>query len=86
MFLSATGGWGNANEAVKKSMTTVTENLGSRMDGFDIWTLPDRYRRAMALCQVMGVRYIWIDSLCIIQVRSLSVVGSLFPASDFVLF
>lgn len=63
-------------------MTSVTEHLSSRMGGFDIWTLPKRYRRAMALCYAMDARRIWIDSLCIIQVSS-ATGGAIHSSPDF---
>jgi hypothetical protein len=49
-------------------MITVTSNLESRSEGIDFLALPKRYQDAATLCHLMGERYIWIDSFCIIQV------------------
>lgn len=60
--------WGKPNEAEKKAMITTSENLPSRMAGFDLWSLPRRFVEVVFVCHAMGVRYLWIDCLCIIQV------------------
>jgi hypothetical protein len=55
----------------KLAMTTVTENIQARLDGFSLWSLTARYEEAMMICHLLGVRHMWIDSLCIIQVYSI---------------
>lgn len=62
--------WGNPSGEEKLTMSTVTNNLQSRLQGTDLSTLPTRYQEAIMICQLIGVQYIWIDSLCIIQVCS----------------
>lgn len=57
--------WGRASIS---AMTTLSSNLDSRLKGFELAKLPQRYQDAMALCFLLNIRYIWIDSLCIIQV------------------
>ena len=47
--------------------TTTHETLPSRMDGIDINTLPQTFRDSVTLTERLGLRYLWIDSLCIIQ-------------------
>jgi hypothetical protein len=61
--------WGNPDKEAKLAMATVTGNLQERRECINIWNLPRRYQEAMMICHFLGVRYIWIDSLCIIQVR-----------------
>jgi len=60
--------WGKPDMNARSVMTTVKSNLQSRLKGFDLENLPERYQEAMIICHLLGVRYIWIDSLCIIQV------------------
>jgi hypothetical protein len=60
--------WGRPGAVEKEAMTTLRKSLDERTKGFDIGTLPSRYQSAMILCHFMGIRYVWIDSLCIVQV------------------
>lgn len=57
--------WGRTSMSTMKTLST---NLESRLKGFQLYELPQRYREAMVLCFVLKIRYMWIDSLCIIQV------------------
>jgi hypothetical protein len=60
--------WGIPEGAEREAMITTKANFQDRLDGFGLETLPRRYREAILICRAMDVRYIWIDSLCIIQV------------------
>ncbi len=60
--------WGDPDLETRSAMTTTKGNLQSRLGGVDLWTLPKRYREAAMTCRLIGVRYIWIDFLCILQV------------------
>jgi hypothetical protein len=60
--------WDTPESAEREAMTTTSSNLANRLEGFGLSTLPPRYREAILICRAMDVRYIWIDSLCIIQV------------------
>jgi hypothetical protein len=60
--------WGTPESAEREAITTTSENLARRLEGFGLSTLPARYIEAILICSAMNVRYIWIDSLCIIQV------------------
>jgi Heterokaryon incompatibility protein (HET) len=64
--------WGKPDMNARSVMTTLKSNLQSRLKGFRLENLPERYQEAMILCHLLGVRYIWIDSLCIIQVSRLA--------------
>ncbi|KAI1168130.1 HET-domain-containing protein [Nemania serpens] len=46
---------------------TVKLNLVSRCAGFPLSELPLTFRDAIAVAMELGTRYIWIDSLCIVQ-------------------
>jgi len=60
--------WGKPDQDTKQAMTTTCDNLQARVDGIDFWALPERYRESILICKPLGIRYMWIDSLCIIQV------------------
>lgn len=48
-------------------MTTTRETLARREAGIDEEALPKTFRDAVVLTRSLDVRYLWIDSLCIIQ-------------------
>ena len=60
--------WGKPDDATKATMTTTLSTVNDRIKGVDFSNLPKRYQEAMMICKFLGIRYIWIDSLCIIQV------------------
>lgn len=54
--------WGGINPVMLR--TTNIENFRVRMD----WSiLPKTMKDAVTVCRNVGVRYVWIDALCIIQ-------------------
>jgi len=55
--------WGEHPAFVK----LTAENLIRLADGFPSTLLPPTFRDAAELCRSIGVHYIWIDSLCILQ-------------------
>ncbi|KAF2728050.1 HET-domain-containing protein, partial [Polyplosphaeria fusca] len=49
-------------------LNTTNENLEThRKQGIEISSLPNNFRHAIDVARFIGMRYIWIDSLCIIQ-------------------
>jgi len=48
-------------------ITTTTNTLQDRKVGIRISELPKTFRDAVRITRGLGVRYLWIDSLCIIQ-------------------
>ena len=50
-----------------KMMTLTKENLKQMQTHVDISRLTKTFREAMEMTVRLGIRYIWIDSLCIIQ-------------------
>jgi hypothetical protein len=48
-------------------LTTLTLNLEERMRSIPMEILPLTFRDAVTITRNIGLRYIWIDSLCIIQ-------------------
>ncbi|KFA81826.1 hypothetical protein S40288_09572 [Stachybotrys chartarum IBT 40288] len=55
--------WGAASEPYVTSRVV----LASRKAGFDVAEMPRTFQDAVAMTRMLGVRYIWIDSLCICQ-------------------
>ena len=55
--------WGPGGHDAK----TTNENLEDRMKGFAVSSLPRTLRDAVLVTRKLGVRYLWIDALCIIQ-------------------
>jgi hypothetical protein len=54
--------WGTS-----ENLKTLKENLESHMRGIGISSLPRTLSDAVYVCKAMGIRYLWIDALCIIQ-------------------
>ncbi|KAF2827445.1 HET-domain-containing protein [Ophiobolus disseminans] len=46
---------------------TLQSNIDALKQGFDIAELPTTFRDAVAFTRALGIRYLWIDSICIIQ-------------------
>ncbi|OAL44100.1 HET-domain-containing protein [Pyrenochaeta sp. DS3sAY3a] len=56
--------WGSPE---KRPLTTTRANLTERIEGIPFYTLPKTFQNAIMLVHSIGISYIWIDSLCIIQ-------------------
>lgn len=48
-------------------MTLTTSNLDSMKEGIPLTQLPKSFQEAIRVAQNLGIGYLWIDSLCIIQ-------------------
>jgi hypothetical protein len=48
-------------------ITLKMTNIEKLRKGIDLLSLPQTFRDAMAITRKIGIRYLWIDSLCIIQ-------------------
>ncbi|KAI3319220.1 HET-domain-containing protein [Xylariaceae sp. AK1471] len=62
-YITLTHRW---NEDTEKCKTT-TSNYRERLNGKGFGNLPQLFQDAMAVANKLGVQYIWIDSICIIQ-------------------
>ncbi|GAB1318180.1 Heterokaryon incompatibility domain-containing protein [Madurella fahalii] len=51
----------------KDTPTTTAANLDDRCRGIDLRELPQTYQDAVHITRKLGVRFLWIDSLCIMQ-------------------
>ncbi|KAI1504541.1 HET-domain-containing protein [Biscogniauxia marginata] len=61
-YISLSHCWGKAN-----ILTLRQSNMGALKKGIEGSSLPDNFRHAIQVCRRLGVNYIWIDSLCILQ-------------------
>jgi hypothetical protein len=52
---------------VPQTFATTTETIDKRCEGFCLSDLPKTLREAILVTRKLGLRYIWIDSLCIVQ-------------------
>ncbi|KAK3316863.1 heterokaryon incompatibility protein-domain-containing protein, partial [Apodospora peruviana] len=52
----------------KSHMLTTTENVDHHLsNGMEVSRLPKTFQDAVVITRELGVRYLWIDALCIIQ-------------------
>lgn len=58
--------WGDAKDAELQSKTTSV-NLAERMRGSDLNDLSPVAQDAVKVCMELGIQYLWIDALCILQ-------------------
>jgi len=56
--------WGDPQ---KRPLLTTDRTLSCRQRGIEDEALPKTFRHAVEVCRALGIEYIWIDSLCIIQ-------------------
>jgi hypothetical protein len=54
--------WGN-----NKTYRLTSETYSKYTIGVPVDDLPRTYRDAISVCRYLGLRYLWIDSLCILQ-------------------
>ncbi|CZR67980.1 uncharacterized protein PAC_17879 [Phialocephala subalpina] len=64
--LSYCWGLSEANAYDQQYMTT-SKTIAMRMQGMPMEELPQTFRDAVSVTRTLGLRYLWIDSLCIIQ-------------------
>ncbi|EPE32864.1 hypothetical protein GLAREA_05876 [Glarea lozoyensis ATCC 20868] len=56
--------WG---DPAQKPLTTTIENERSHETGISVEVLPQSFKDAVAVARFLNIRYLWIDSLCILQ-------------------
>ncbi|KAF0323043.1 het domain-containing protein [Colletotrichum asianum] len=52
---------------LSQPLRTLKTNIGLHQDGIDLSSTPQTFKDAVAVTRYLGMRYIWIDSLCIVQ-------------------
>lgn len=57
--------WGSTSS--HSLFTTTRKNIGTHLLGISLEKLPSTFRDAVILTRNLGIKYLWIDSLCIIQ-------------------
>ena len=62
--------WGSLTGNQREAMSTTASSLLARQEGIRLATMPLQYRAVVILCRCLHFRYLWIDSLCIIQVSN----------------
>ncbi|KAF8861076.1 HET-domain-containing protein, partial [Acephala macrosclerotiorum] len=61
-YMSLSHCWGK-----EQIITTTTSTLSDRKAGIKLPELSKTFRHAVTITRGLGIRYLWIDSLCIIQ-------------------
>jgi hypothetical protein len=59
--------WGQLTDENKRQFCTTDDNIEERLKGFTFAELPKTFRDAIQVARELGIPYLWIDSLCIIQ-------------------
>ncbi|KAF4807427.1 hypothetical protein CGCSCA5_v013425 [Colletotrichum siamense] len=65
-YLALSYCWGQSNEPAKITRT----NFQARKQRLEEWNFPKTIRDAIHLTRLMGIRYLWVDAVCIIQPSS----------------
>ena len=59
--------WGVKEERVKAMPLLLTKNLSARLLGISWYELTRTFQDAITITRNIGMSYVWIDSLCIVQ-------------------
>ncbi|KFY47029.1 hypothetical protein V494_00204 [Pseudogymnoascus sp. VKM F-4513 (FW-928)] len=63
VYLTLSHSWGDPAGVLK----TTTQNLPQMIKHIEFSTMPNTFRDAVTITRKLGYRYLWIDSLCILQ-------------------
>ena len=63
-YLALSHCWGPKTEFQYK---TTSQNLSSRLQSMVFANFPQNIKDVISVCRALGVKYLWIDSICIIQ-------------------
>ncbi|KAH8663694.1 heterokaryon incompatibility protein-domain-containing protein [Tricladium varicosporioides] len=66
-YIALSHQWGNPSDDEKEEFCTTQDNINHRLSGFSIFDLPKTFQDAVTATRELHVPYLWIDSLCIIQ-------------------
>jgi hypothetical protein len=60
--------WGEKSNSDEGSQPrTTAETLSRHLESIDYQSLPQTHKDALEICSCLGIEYLWIDALCIIQ-------------------
>jgi len=59
--------WGKPTDDEKRQFCTTKENYKMRLNGFSIGDLPRTFQDAIRIARAIGLSFLCIDALCIIQ-------------------
>lgn len=59
--------WGQLPRDEQKRFCLTRENINRRQQGFSVSELPKTFQDSVTVTRELGLPYLWIDSLCIIQ-------------------
>lgn len=68
-YVALSHSWSTLSESEKLSMITTTRNQEGRCTSIDLREIPPNYQAVMIICRSFGFQYLWVDSLCIVQVN-----------------
>ncbi|KAJ5087745.1 HET-domain-containing protein [Penicillium angulare] len=61
-YIALSHRWGGS-----ETLTTTSSTLDRRISGINLNELPKTFQDAIKIARLLHVRYLWIDSLCVIQ-------------------
>ncbi|KAI0885409.1 HET-domain-containing protein [Annulohypoxylon maeteangense] len=65
-YLALSHRWGDPKSSHKR-LLTLKENVSTHCKGIPLEEFPKTFREAIEVARGLGIQYIWIDSICIIQ-------------------
>lgn len=66
-YLALSHCWGGPTQDEKEEFCTTPRNIQERLKEFTCETLPKTFQDAISVTRKLGIPFLWIDSLCIIQ-------------------
>lgn len=66
MYVALSYPWGSIEQAARQAKTTP-ENIHKRATNINLQAVSQVIQDAVTVCKLLGVRYLWVDALCIIQ-------------------
>ncbi|KAF2137772.1 uncharacterized protein K452DRAFT_257240 [Aplosporella prunicola CBS 121167] len=80
-YIALSHRWGDPTEDEKAKFCTYACNIKERTEGINFDNLPKTFRDAVTVARELGIRYLWIDSMCIMQAHEKCADGNCGPGS-----
>lgn len=61
-YIALSHSWGKSHR-----LTLIKSNIATLQNEIELAKMPAAFRDAIIICRALGIQYLWIDSLCIIQ-------------------